>query len=227
MHKTIIVSIIASILFLSCSVNKVSTTKDSAANIQKSQNLFEGEIKYKFLLSEVEGKSDLEIEEELKQSTEMFGRHTTYYFKKGMMKSKIDGPYMKLTQYFNGGDSIVIVDDMNPKPTTVSASSEWNFQLDSFRIEKSAKKINNIMCDLITFNSGRFTWKYYYNDSYKISKDDYKAYTSCFWNVAAQEVGALPLRLEGKIPGMYVYMEAEEILARNLSDELFTNYTLE
>lgn len=196
-------------------------------NVKHSENLFEGEIKYKFLMSNVEGKTNAEIEEEIKKSEKMMGRHATYFFKKGKMKSKIDGSFMKMTQYYEGGDSIVIVDDMSPKPTVMPLSSEWRFELDSMKIENNVTQINGIECNLIRFYSGKYEWKYYYNEEYKISGEDYQRYTSGFWNIAAKEVGALPLRFEGKIPGSYIFLEAEEILPKKLPDGLFTNRTLE
>lgn len=71
---------------------------------------------------------------------------------------------------------------------------------------------------MIKFKSQDHEWDYYYNDQLKVNSENFKHYQSCFWNKAIELCGSLPIRFDGKIPGSYIYMEAEEIVEQPIDD---------
>jgi len=189
--------------------------------MSQSDMPFEGVVKYKFLMSDVTGLSDEEIELELEKSAPMFGRHLTYYFRGPDLKSDMDGPYMKMTSFYDGSDSLYMYSADLGELMKASTYDDWNFTFDTNTITKNAKVINGIECDLLEIKSKDYTWKYYFNEKYKLDPKDHKNYQHFFWNVAIKETNSLPLRVEGKIPGTYMFIEAEEILPSKLEDAVF------
>jgi len=199
------------------------STKTTSASITPSTQTkyFEGTVKYKFLMDNVTNLTDDEIAQKLLESQEVLGRHMTYHFKGQNMKSIIDGPYFKVTSYSDGTDSMYMYNPDEKSLMKVSTYDDWDFEYDTMTKTENAKIINNIECDLLSFKSEKYTWNYYYNDKYKLNPEDHKHYQNCFWNKAIEETGALPLRMDGKISGSSMYLEAENIIEEKLDDSIF------
>lgn len=217
----IVVVVILSMIQLSCkSSKKVNVEKVEMKNIISNQ--FEGIVKYKYLMEDVSSLSEIEIENKIIESEVFLGRHIVYYIKENNAKSVINGDFFKMTTYTNESDSLYLhVPDMEGESGRFSTYADWNFKYDTIIQKVNAKIINGKNCDLIIFKSEDHTWKYYFNKEIQVNPMYYKHYQSGFWNEAIKIAKALPIRFEGKMPGSYIFMEAEEILSQKIEDSIF------
>ena len=211
--KLIIIS--TGLIIASCNSTKNLNTSTSQ---ELPKENFEGIIKYKFLMDDVSDLTGEQIEEKLQKSASMFGRHMTYYIKEPKMKTVMDGELMKLISYNDQTDSMYMHSPDLNELSKVSTYDNWSFKYDTIVTTKNAKIINGEDCDLLTFKSDKYEWKYYYNQQLKVDPENFKHYQSCFWNKAIEICNSLPVRFEGKIPGTYIYLEAEEILPQRIDE---------
>lgn len=192
----------------------------SQSNAPSATDNFEGIIKYKFLLGDVKGLTDEEIDAKIARVEAMIGRQMVYYIKGANVKSVVDGEMMKLTTYQNGTDS-VYMHSPGMESKMVPMSGDWNFKYDTIITKKNVRTISGYPCDLIRFQNENFTWDYYYSDALKVDPEHYKYNDTGFWSEAIERCGSLPIRYEGKIPGTYMFLEVEEILEQAVPDSEF------
>ena len=94
-------------------------------------------------------------------------------------------------------------------------------KLISYEIREKAKKINGIICNLLTIESNDGKIDYYYNPKYAVNPTDFSEYEYGFWKFCIEKTKSLPLKSILDYEDSYIEIVALEIKQLKVDDDEF------
>ncbi len=166
-------------------IEPTETEEEQTMELGTDSN-FEGRIIYDM---KMEDKSNEMTPEQMKM---FMGSEQTYTVKDQMYMTEMNG-LLKMKQYYLGTDTMYLLIAGVPNLSWIDVSYEEDEIMD-YKIDKAAKTINGINCDLMTITSKEGTSTYYYNsDLIKIDPASYANHKYGFWDFFVAKTHTLPL----------------------------------
>ncbi len=178
------------------------------------QTNFEGIIKYDLAFHDKTGKMDDD------QAKQFMGSEQTYYIKGNKYKSSMNG-MLKVTQYYTGRDTLYN-QMLGVNSLMFIDAKQKNEEVLSIDIKKNQLNVAGYTCDLLEIKTNKGTMQYYYNESIKVTPEDYKNHKYGLWFYCLEKTGgALPLKMVTDVTSLKLSIEAKSVEIKNLDNSIF------